>query len=167
MVTFEESPASDDIIQKYYLLTAKSVALQQPGDGHFDVDLPKAFLSVSTVFEMDIPSLFQPQYTQKLDVTLPNGKRKLGDAPEPARKKRGSCFMSNLAYLISFCEEKLTYGTLSMEVNLTRPPPLPQLTRLDLAAAETRHLPPGPRRERARLHAPDRHRAVRLCIAPN
>lgn len=119
MVEFKENDATKEIDQKYYLMAVQYLALDgcEPSNG-FETDMPKPFLNILSVFELDILSLFGDK--SKLETILETcGKRKLFDSDSKItikRPKMSGFFVPNLAYLISFCEEKLAYGALSAEV---------------------------------------------------
>ncbi|KAI1285965.1 Mediator of RNA polymerase II transcription subunit 14 [Halotydeus destructor] len=116
MVTFEEKDG--ETCQKYYLLAGEHCAVDSlENQPSLEVELPKCFVNVTSVFEIDILSLFKPSEVNS-GRQYGSGKRKLQhvDQEEQLKKIKTSGFMSNLAYLLSFCEEKLYYGALSSEL---------------------------------------------------
>ena len=113
MVTFEESVSTNELEQKYYLLSATTSSLET-GDQPVDSELTKSFVHVTSFLQLDMLSLFNPR--SRSDYLLVGNKRKLVAQDDNQSKRKASSFVSNLAYLVSFCEEKLTYGALSSEL---------------------------------------------------
>lgn len=143
MVVFEESPDTLEIVQKYYLMAVVFNSL----DGietQSAFDQPKLFANVLSVYELDMLCLFKPKVSS--DENLYDGfkKRKSHFGETGAKKPKASGFVPNLAYLISFCEEKLIYGALSAEVSffrLLRSQLLIIGVLFFLIASKTKHLP--------------------------
>lgn len=119
MLVFDEDKQTNKISLKYYLMAVEFVSLEgNESQTAFELNMPKPFLNVLSVFELDIDCLFKQKQLIESEPNL-GSKRKMLESVRSISTKRpktSGFFMPNLAYLISFCEEKLAYGALSCEV---------------------------------------------------
>lgn len=106
---------TSDIRLSYSLLTAERVSF----DGNscvtpFETELPKSFLRIKSVVDLDTATITN-KTSGKTDDNF--GKRKqTGDESPQKKAKNTGFFIPELAFIISFCEEKLSYGSLSCEL---------------------------------------------------
>ncbi|XP_074593418.1 mediator complex subunit 14 [Brevipalpus obovatus] len=106
---------------RYFLLSLKSLPLETMSHLPYEVKLPKVYAKLTLLIELDILSIRGKcrlngvkQNFNSFDIL---GKRKLQLDDQPVKKPRLThFFMQEFAYLISFCEEKLTFGVLSAEL---------------------------------------------------
>lgn len=124
MVVFEETPESCEITMKYYLMSVENVSFDgiQTQNSQMDqIESAKSFLRVNTLLGLDTNCLLKGKSRSSssgLSFSDNFGKRKIKSSEETDSKKLKNCgfYIPDLAYLISFCEEKLAYGSLSSEL---------------------------------------------------
>lgn len=135
MVIFDNDKSSSfNLWMDYYLLHLNNISItdNQPKthsqsntmDQFDQQECPKQFMEILKVLPLDSSSILQNYYYGNNDVDLPimvNGagmKRKSSmiDLPLVKRKKLPGYYITELAHIVSFCEEKLSYTCLSQEL---------------------------------------------------
>lgn len=122
MVQLRTQDLPPNVTFVYSLLSIEHVTfdgrnLQEPNTSIFEAGLQKSFIRVISVAELDMNSLSGKESSIK---SADSGKKRKNEDDTQSGIKRvkhpASFFISELAFLISFCEEKLSYGTLSNEL---------------------------------------------------
>lgn len=74
---FEETEYLKDVSLKYYLIAAESTSVESADHPTpFEVELPKAYIQITSVLTLDFRSIVQQTRVQE-DVLLKNGKRRV------------------------------------------------------------------------------------------
>lgn len=132
LITISTSPDSTGVQKpdlRYFLLTIESSSLENVSDSpQYDFKLGKAYAKLNSMIELEIRSIIGSKRLNKVatrksvnGLSLEVGKRKTEeDTVENKRQKLGGFFLSEVAFLINFCEERLVFGALSSELQKRR-----------------------------------------------
>ncbi|KAM7302775.1 mediator of RNA polymerase II transcription subunit 14 isoform X1 [Ixodes scapularis] len=135
VVELKENPSSpQEISQTYYLMTVQPHALPEEdpssssaagaqggsGETPMETELPKAFLRVANFMQLDTFAIVHGPCT-KIDLSLLSGggKRKLSASNEllAKRPRYTGYFISELAHVVAFCDDRIPFCTLTVELN--------------------------------------------------
>ena len=120
MVTLNAPAESSEVSLRYSFLTTERVSFDGrrasvEATNPYEPETPKSFVRVNSFVELDKNSLLNklPSSTS----SDASGKRKTEGQSNAVKKvKYTGFFIPDLAFIISFCEEKLSYGCLSSEL---------------------------------------------------
>ncbi|XP_064456763.1 mediator of RNA polymerase II transcription subunit 14-like isoform X2 [Ornithodoros turicata] len=123
----QSSSEPQEIVQTYYLMTVEPQPLPEGDpatlgrdDAPLDTELPKAFLRVANFLQLDTFAIVHGPCT-KIDASLltGSGKRKLLPANhvQSKRPRFTGYFMSELAHVVAFCDDRIPFCTLTVELN--------------------------------------------------
>lgn len=120
MVKINAPSDSSDISFHYSFMSVERVSFDGKKSlsdvpNSYENEFPKSFVKVSSCVELDTKSLLNKNSSSFNECT---GKRKNIDSGSTTSKKMKytGFFIPDLAFIISFCEEKLSYGCLSSEL---------------------------------------------------
>ncbi|CAG2112067.1 unnamed protein product, partial [Medioppia subpectinata] len=123
----ESSVQFDVDLPKPYLQITKALKLDisnilrqsfSSEDNMFYVDLPKPYLQITKALKLDISNILRQSFSSE-DSCDRNGKRKIcsnNEVKKMARNETTGYYIPDLAHVVSFCEEKLAYSSLSHEL---------------------------------------------------
>lgn len=124
IVEFKEKEGSKcEMDYRYFLLWVKSASIEDdPKDESVITDIPKVYLKALTMIQFD-PFLVTHATATKVDVQdlseRLTGKRKLGCKGEAPikRTKFPAYFISDLAHVVAFADERIPFASLTSELN--------------------------------------------------
>jgi mediator of RNA polymerase II transcription subunit 14 len=120
VTVFSESDSQTDITIDYYLIYVSQTSIGSADSSQqFEVELPKPYLQITKVLKLDVSNILHHPYSSE-DVCDINGKRKMSsnqsETSKLQRKSATGYYIPELAHVVSFCEEKLAYSSLSNEL---------------------------------------------------
>lgn len=121
VTVFDENETKNDITIDYYLIyvSQTSVPNVEPTQ-QFEAEFAKPYLQITKVLKLDISNILHQPYSSE-DVCDKNGKRKMcSNQSQTSKVQRKNAttgyYIPELAHVVSFCEEKLAYSSLSAEL---------------------------------------------------
>ncbi|KAK5650997.1 hypothetical protein RI129_002026 [Pyrocoelia pectoralis] len=120
VVLKENSPCEVDFA--FYLAVVKHSSIEDnPDDDNIEAEIPKVYLKVQSLIELDTFVVTHGPYTTVDDsdhVESGNLKRRssLKNESHPRRTKQPAYFISELAHVVAMCDERLPFVTLANEL---------------------------------------------------
>ncbi|XP_054168688.1 mediator of RNA polymerase II transcription subunit 14-like [Oppia nitens] len=121
VTVFNENESNDEIEIYYYLLyLSQTTGTGSDSNNQFDIEIPKLYVQINKALKLDISNILRETFSSE-DNCDKNGKRKLctNNLCEPNKTVRTATtgyYIPQLAHVVSFCEEKLAYSLLSLEL---------------------------------------------------
>ncbi|CAG2161554.1 unnamed protein product [Oppiella nova] len=121
VTVFGEKESTNEIEIDYYLLyVSQTSATTVESSTQFDVELPKPYLQITKALKLDICNILRQSFSSE-DICDKNGKRKMclsntNESNKIPRNGTTGYYIPELAHVVSFCEEKLAYSSLSSEL---------------------------------------------------
>lgn len=121
VTVFDEDELRHQLKIDYYLLyISHTSTASDDSSSQFEPDLPRPYLQINRALKLDISNISRHSFLSE-DNCDKNGKRKMccvnaGDN-KIQRTSTSGYFIPELAHVVSFCEEKLAYSSLSSELH--------------------------------------------------
>ena len=124
VVIFTDKTENHNIIPEYYLMNVEHTNIEYENKFRIDLDeVHKSFIGVKSIIKLNVNSILKPSIKQLDDeVKKYFGKRKFDEFDnsnldkEAELTNKHSYFITELIFLLSFCEEKMSYCFLSSEL---------------------------------------------------
>ncbi|KAF4526396.1 hypothetical protein B566_EDAN012686 [Ephemera danica] len=126
VVEFDERTDSPcEVTCNFYLAMVKPSSIEDnPDDDSVETDIPKTYLKVQSLVELDSFVVTHGPFTSVDDVAggsaVPGSKRKspTGRTDSPARRqKHPAYFIPELAHVVAMCDERIPFVTLAQELS--------------------------------------------------
>ena len=121
VTVFDEDDLRHELKIDYYLLYISHTSTSnEESSTQFELELPKPYLQITKALKLDISNISHHSFLSE-DSSDRNGKRKMCSINigenKVQRTSASGYYIPELAHVVSFCEEKLAYSSLSSELH--------------------------------------------------